>query len=152
MRLLYERDTFTEESTSGILYREVDEGHGNFSYEELCYVIEDRCREVFGQPETFTKIPGKTAIPYGTYPVVIDWSPRFQKNMPHILNVPHYEGVRIHVANTAKDVEGCLGVGLSRSADFVGKSKDAFARLLPLLETALREGESVDLEITKSQP
>ena len=98
-----------------------------------CYVIEDVERE--------TKIFGKTAIPKGTYEVVITMSNRFKKPLPLLLNVPNYEGVRIHTGNTALDTEGCLILGQTRSIDFVGQSKLAMSAFMPKLKEALKSGE-----------
>ena len=52
----------------------------------VCYVLEDTVREVLGKPVAEWKIPGKTAIPIGIYPVNITWSSHFQKMLPLIGN------------------------------------------------------------------
>jgi hypothetical protein len=57
------------------------------------------------------KIMGRTAIPTGTYYLVMDMSSRFKKIMPHILDVPGFQGIRIHAGNTDKDTEGCPLLG-----------------------------------------
>ena len=98
-----------------------------------CYVIEDVERQ--------EKVFGKTAIPKGTYEVVITMSNRFKKPLPLLLNVPNYEGVRIHTGNTALDTEGCLILGKTRAIDFVGQSRDAMKSFMPKLESALKVGK-----------
>jgi hypothetical protein len=69
--------------------------------------IED-CRRATG-----IKVPGETAIPAGSYVVTVETSPRFQKDLPKINNVPGFEGVLIHGGNTALDSHGCILVGTS---------------------------------------
>ena len=75
------------------------------------FVLEDAVREVVGQPVEKWKLPGVTAIPAGRYRLIIDHSQRFNKDMPHVLNVPGFEGIRIHTGNTPVDTEGCLLLG-----------------------------------------
>jgi hypothetical protein len=122
------RRWFTDKSTIGELFIE-----DVF----FCYTLEDKVRE--------EKIKGKTAIPYGTYKVVIDLSNRFQRLMPHILDVPNFEGIRIHSGNTDKDTEGCIIVGMTKSKDFVGQSREAFNSLFEELTTT---EEEITIEIT----
>ncbi len=99
----------------------------------FCYSLEDVVRE--------EKIKGETAIPYGTYEVIINWSSRFKKLMPQILNVPGFEGVRIHPGNDRDDTEGCLLIGYTKVKDFVGESQKAFHDFFPLLEEGLKTGK-----------
>lgn len=83
------------------------------------------------------KVPGATCIPYGHYQVIIDWSNRFQRMMPHILDVPGFEGVRIHPGNTAADTSGCVLLGKIRGHDMISSSLAAFNEFFPMLEEAL---------------
>lgn len=93
-----------------------------------CYVLEDVVRA------PGVKVDGKTAIPAGTYKVVIDMSTRFGRLMPHILDVPGFTGVRIHCGNTDADTEGCLLLGRVKGADDVEESKLAFDAFFPKLQ------------------
>ena len=72
------------------------------------------------------KVYGETAIPTGTYKLVIDYSNRFKKNMAHILNVPGYEGIRIHTGNSAKDSLGCIIVGKNKVVGKVVESRNTY--------------------------
>lgn len=99
-----------------------------------CYTLE---REVF--PHT-----RKPAVPKGTYALVIDDSTRFAQPMPHILDVPGYEGIRIHWGNTDKDTEGCILVGTTwAGVDFIGNSRVAFASLFE----KMKEADAMTIEI-----
>ena len=96
----------------------------------FCYTLEDVVREG-------AKVDGQTAIPTGTYDVIIDDSTRFGRPMPHILNVPNFKGVRIHSGNTSKDTEGCILLGASYAGkDFIGNSKNSFDIFFEKLKTA----------------
>ena len=81
----------------------------------VCDVLEDTDR---GLTNTMSladikakKVYGKTAIPTGTYTVNWTYSNKFKKYLPIILNVPGFEGIRIHSGNVPDDTYGCLLLG-----------------------------------------
>jgi len=147
MDLVLTRRTFTEHSTIGDLTRDG---------ERLCVVLEDcdRGLEQGWNREQIAraKLPGRTAIPSGRYLVVVTWSPRFQRPLPLLLDVPGYEGVRVHPGNTEHDTEGCLLPGLLEGPDRVDRSRDAFGLLYPLISAACSKGERVVLTIGRNAP
>lgn len=109
-----------------------------------------------GEPECLTledvvrdgpKVLHETAVPAGRYRVVIDYSQRFGRMMPHILDVPGFEGVRIHSGNVADDTSGCVLVGLGKSEQGITRSRQAFDRLIQQLAPALARGEQVWITI-----
>lgn len=93
-----------------------------------CYTLEDVERPV--------KIKSETAIPKGTYKVIINQSNRFKRLLPLLLNVPNFEGVRIHSGNTNHDTEGCILVGRTRGDNYVGQSRKAFDKLFKKMQGA----------------
>ena len=131
MKLDLIRKEFTTISTIGDLL--ID---GKF----FCYTLEDMYRE--------KKIKKVTAIPYGTYEVIINFSNRFQRPMPLLLNVPGFDGIRIHNGNKAEHTEGCILVGFTKGKDFIGNSKSAFIQFMPKLQAGLKTGK-VFIEITR---
>lgn len=152
MKLLLERFEFTEKSTIGHLYKEVPQADGSIEYEWLCYVLEDKCRQEFGkQFGAGTKVYGETAIPYGTYEVIVNMSPKFNKLLPRLLNVPFYDGILMHSGNTAKDTHGCLLCAMDKGDDQVLNSRKAMDTvIMPTLTEALKK-EKVYIEISKAE-
>jgi len=151
MKLYLERTDFTDKSTIGSLYREILNPDKSTSMEFICYILEDKCRQEFGQPFTKEmKVYGETAIPYGTYEVIINYSPAFKKDLPLLLNVPFYEGVRAHTGNHSGNSSGCLICGTSKSKDWVSDSKTAFNKLFSLLKETLKT-EKVYIEIGRNE-
>ena len=95
-----------------------------------CYTLEDVVKNG-------SKVIGKTAIPTGEYKVIIDASVRFKQDMPHILDVPNFTGVRIHSGNTSAHTEGCILLGTTWSGgDFIGNSKSAYKKFFDKLKQA----------------
>lgn len=106
-----------------------------------CFTLEDMPRP------GMVKVPGQTAIPEGTYQVIVNYSTRFHQLMPLLLNVPGFTGIRIHSGNSAADTEGCILLGGGQSPGWVGQSRIAFGKFFPKLEAALEKGEKVFIEV-----
>jgi len=122
MELALIRRWLTESSTIGELY--VD------GVRE-CFVLEDRYR-----PAPEPKVYGATAIPCGRYEVRISHSPRFNRDLPLLVGIPGFMGVRIHPGNTVADTEGCLLPGRVRHGESVQESRRAFVELFAKLQGA----------------
>jgi hypothetical protein len=140
MELALKRFFLGESHTLGLLYI-----NGKFE----CFTLEDKVRI------PFVKVAGLTAIPEGRYKVTIDMSQRFGRMMPHVLDVPQFDGIRIHPGNYAKDTKGCIlvGNGSEHTDDKTGdilKSKPAFDALFPKLQDALGAKEDIYITVTNS--
>lgn len=85
------------------------------------------------------KVYGETAIPAGTYKVILNMSNRFKRIMPLLLNVPMFEGIRIHEGNSSADSSGCILVGKNTAKGKVTDSKKTFAELMSVLKLAKDE-------------
>lgn len=105
-----------------------------------CFTLEDVVR-------TGEKVYGKTAIPAGSYNVVITQSRRFKRDLPLVENVPGFEGIRIHPGNTAEDTDGCILVGRTKGPTWVGESRAAFSAIFDKIKEALDAGDKVTLEV-----
>ena len=138
MKLLLERIQKDDDVTIGSLSVDGD-------WETWC--VEDTVREVAGQSVGQWKVAGKTAIPRGTYDVKITPSVRFKRDLPILLAVPGFDGIRIHPGNTAADTEGCILPGADRFAKSVGRSRVAFDALFTKIKEALSKGERVTIEV-----
>ena len=80
------------------------------------------------------KVYGETAIPTGTYRIIISYSNKFKKQMPLLLNVPGFAGIRIHSGNTEKDSLGCILVGKNKAVGKVLESRDTYSKLFSILQ------------------
>lgn len=132
MDILVKRDIFNENETLGEVFV-----NGKW----VCFSLEDAYREDDSKSVEDWKIKGKTAIPKGTYNVIIDYSNKFAKYLCLIENVPCYSGVRIHAGNTHMDTDGCILLGMQRTKNAVQHSKDAVATFQPMVAAALGRGE-----------
>lgn len=138
MNLLLQRSSGGTGCTIGALFIDGLQG---------CFTCEDVVREIPGAPVSAWKVPGETAIPAGTYQVIISHSNRFNRDLPILLNVPGFEGIRIHPGNTAADTEGCILPGKRIGEDGVLDSRAAFNELFATLEDALDAGETIHIEV-----
>ena len=109
----------------------------------LCESLEDTDRGLnSGMSEALikmTKIAGQTAIPTGTYTVVLSVSPKFKNKswakkygglVPELLRVPGYQGVRIHPGTDASSTSGCLIPGDNKAVGKVLNSQKRYYELM----------------------
>jgi hypothetical protein len=87
---------------------------------------------------------GLTAIPYGTYNVILSMSNRFKRVLPLLLYVPEFSGIRIHSGNTADDSLGCILVGENKQVGKVLNSRKTENKLMQILNAT---DEDIEIEI-----
>lgn len=130
MKLTVERKIKTDKSTIGELF---------IDGVKECDTLEDKDRGLCAcqglEKVKAAKVQNETAIPTGTYMLTIDHSAHFDKDLPHILNVMGFDGVRIHSGNKAADTEGCILVGNNTAPDWVSSSREVFDKLMEKLKT-----------------
>lgn len=156
MELIVRRLYLKDKYTIGKLYI-------NGVYE--CDTLEDKVRDLNKDGDLLDdgeeKVYGKTAIPYGRYKVTLRVvSPKFSKyefysetcggKVPRLLNVPHFDGILIHVADGHKGadlLEGCVGVGRNLIKGGLLYGKETFAKLYQKLEKADSNNEDIWITI-----
>lgn len=141
MEILLQRVAKKDKYTIGKLY---------INDQYFCDTLEDTDR---GLTQSMTeqqikskKVYGETAIPTGTYRIIISYSNRFKKQMPLLLNVPGFSGIRIHTGNTEKDSLGCILVGKNKAVGKVLESRDTYNKLFSILQKA-NEKETIKIII-----
>lgn len=111
--------------------------------EFFCNTLEDVVRDLPKEQ----KVYAQTAIPPGTYKVVYNYSPKFKRKLPRLLDVPYFEGILIHPGNTAADSAGCILVGNNSAVGRLSNSRATSDRLNALIEEAQDKGEDITIEI-----
>ena len=115
--------------------------------EYFCDTIEDCDRGLTSDMTTEDilkrKVYGQTAIPTGVYKINMDivspkfknriWARPWDGKLPRLTNVKGFDGVLIHVGNTAEDSLGCILVGLNKVKGKVINSTATFNKLMAIL-------------------
>lgn len=111
--------------------------------EYLCDTLEPKYRD----PKKEKKVPGRTAIPAGTYRILITKSYRFRRWLPLLMDVPQFQGIRIHAGNYPQDTQGCILVGWNRKRGMVVNSRSALQQLMLRLTAAQERDEALWITI-----
>ncbi len=140
MKLIVERKWRKDDYTIGVL---------SVNGVRLCNTLEDAVRA--------DKIYGKTAIPKGTYRVLVNvkspkfdgraWTKPYGGLVPRLRNVPNFSNVLIHVGNSAADTDGCILVGDNTEKGKLTNSTNRFYELMGMLLGAALSGEAIDITI-----
>lgn len=127
----------------------------------VCDAIEDTDR-MLDQSQTVEyikahKIYKETAIPKGTYEIKLTYSPKFaQRNfakkyggkLPEIIGVPCWSGVRLHPANYATELEGCIAPGLNKIKGCVVESTKCFYKIMDdYIMPSIKRNEKINITI-----
>lgn len=127
----------------------------------VCDTLEDKDRGLTSNMSVAqicgVKVHGETAIPTGRYLVDMKTvSPRFgsraqyqfcKGRLPRLCNTPGYQGVLIHIGNTAKDTDGCILVGENKAVGQVLNSTATFRKVYAKLKAADERGEQIWITI-----
>ena len=130
------------------IYKAEDYTIGELSIngEFFCHTLEDKVRILNSFED---KVYGETAIPVGRYKVIISYSNHFKKEMPEILNVEFFSGIRIHEGNHKDDSSGCILVGECKDLEegFIYNSKKTMKKLMSILKQANDKNEEIFINI-----
>lgn len=97
------------------------------------------------------ELPKGKCIPEGEYQLHLTYSPKFNRIMPLVVSVPHFEGIRIHPGNFIKHTRGCpllaYDVGVDPNGDpAIFRSRICFEELMRWL-TEANKNQTLALEI-----
>jgi hypothetical protein len=97
------------------------------------------------------------AIPNGRYQVQLTesaraksgslWTPDPHFRLPILLNVPGRDGIRIHAANYARELLGCIAAGADIDGDMLQHSRPSVTRIINELLDAQVNHEDVWLTL-----
>jgi hypothetical protein len=136
MKLTVKRRFFADTYTIGTMY---------INGERFCDTLEDKNRDLNDAGEG--KVMHETAIPFGTYRVVVNLSPRFGRELPRLENVPNFDGILIHRGNTDADTSGCILVGENKVKGKVINSTPYEVELVKRCKEALAKGETITITV-----
>ena len=94
-----------------------------------------------------SKVYAQTCIPFGTYDVIVNRSPKMKRDLPRLLNVPHFEGILIHRGSSERSSAGCIIIGENKVVGKVINSVKYEDALVAVLKHAQNSGEKITIEI-----
>ena len=142
MRITVDRKYLAETYTIGKMF---------INGEYFCDTLEDKVRDLNKDGDLLDegedKIYGQTAIPYGKYRVILNYSPKFKRELPLLLKVPNFEAIRIHRGNDESHSAGCLLVGENKVKGKVINSAKYEIDLVNRIKEAISHNEEIWITI-----
>jgi len=86
------------------------------------------------------KIQNETAISKGRYQVIVNMSNRFKRMLPLLIDVPNFEGIRIHNGKDQNSSSGCIIVGENKIKGELTNSTFYMNKITDLLITEQQKG------------
>lgn len=114
-----------------------DEGlKGDGGLQPFCDTLEPPRRNLLneGKWDKRLKVKGMTAIPEGRYLMRFTYSPKFGKRLFQLMDVPLFDGIRIHSGNSVKDTQGCILVGNNTKVGRLENSRAVLFKLEMMLK------------------
>ena len=116
-----------------------------------CDTIEDKVIDLNKNgkfDDGLNKVMHQTAIPYGTFKVVVNYSPKFKRELPRLLDVPYFEGILIHNGSDQNSSSGCIIVGENKTVGKVTNSTFYMNNLTARIKDAQNKGETTTITIS----
>lgn len=116
-----------------------------------CDTIEDKVIDLNKNgkfDDGLTKVMHQTAIPYGTFKVVVNHSPKFNRELPRLLDVPYFEGILMHNGSDQNSSSGCIIVGENKTVGKVTNSTFYMNNLTARIKDAQNKGETTTITIS----
>ena len=116
---------------------EADKGlKGDGGLQPFCDTLEPPRRNLLngGKWDKRLKVKGMTAIPEGRYLMRFTYSPKFGKRLFQLMDVPLFDGIRIHSGNSVKDTQGCILVGNNTKVGRLENSRAVLFKLEMMLK------------------
>lgn len=130
-------DLEADEGLKGDGDQKGDEGlKGDGGLQPFCDTLEPPRRNLLngGKWDKRLKVKGMTAIPEGRYLMRFTYSPKFGKRLFQLMDVPLFDGIRIHSGNSVKDTQGCILVGNNTKVGRLENSRAVLFKLEMMLK------------------
>lgn len=130
-------DLEADEGLKGDRGQKGDEGQkGDGGLQPFCDTLEPPRRNLLngGKWDKRLKVKGMTAIPEGRYLMRFTYSPKFGKRLFQLMDVPLFDGIRIHSGNSVKDTQGCILVGNNTKVGRLENSRAVLFKLEMMLK------------------
>lgn len=145
LRIIVTRDRFLADRTLSTVALVLP---GETEPKPFGFALEDVDRRV--EEDLSRKERGATAIGIGEYEVRLYDSPKHGPDTPELVDVPVFRHIQIHPGNEPDDTDGCILIGLARTADRVLKTRAACDWLRDKIREVIEADGTVTCEVRRA--